>query len=244
MNISITRKLLVFAILSCIAQSASAVAIELKNIYAQVEAVPSEAGQVYISTRSDQVSYMKESTGWGSVSSMKATLERNGDDPDGATMYETIVKARPAEGYEFVCYSYEPSFNDGIFLAADIYREASSTNGDTRTWTYATAPMGVNGTGAIVNVTSPLRNDGNTDNPGKDKLLKEGIWSATPDRYIYAIFRKVGESYPMLDELLPVDRIVVTPKIENNKVYNTAGQVVVDDYKGIVIINGKKYLRK
>jgi hypothetical protein len=244
MNKTFTRKLLASALMIFAFQSAGAVTVEIKNIYAQVEAVPSGAGEVYISARPDQSSYVKETSGWGSVSTVKATLERNGDDPDGASMYEAIVQAKPAEGYEFVCYSYEPEFPNGIFLAADIYREASSTDGDTRQWSYATEAMGVNGTGAIINVTSPLRNDGNTDNPGKDKLFNEGTWSETPDRYIYAVFRKKGDAYPILDELLPVGEIIMNNRPENGKVYDTSGRLVGDDYKGIVIKNGRKYIRK
>ena len=33
-------------------------------------------------------------------------------------------------------------------------------------------------------------------------------------------------------------------KVQNNKIYNLQGQVVGDDYKGIVIKNGKKFLKK
>lgn len=244
MNRIFTRRLMAIALTAVFVQSAWANPIELKNIYAQVESVPLGAGEVYITARPDHSSYVKESTGWGSVSSMKATVENNGSDVDGASMYEAVVQAKPAEGYEFVCYSYESEFENGIFLAADIYREASSTNADTRTWTYATEANGVNGTGAIINIVAPLRSDGNSDNPGKDNLFKDGTWSETPDRYIYAIFRKIGSTYPILDELLPVEEITADVKDENNRVYNTAGQLVGDDYKGIVIKNGRKYIRK
>ena len=243
MNRIFTRRLMAVALTFAAVQSVLANPVELKNIYAQVEAVPLGAGEVYISARPDHSSYVKESTGWGSVSAMKATLENNGSDVDGASMYEAVVQAKPAEGYEFVCYSYEAEFGNGIFLAADIYREASSTNADSRQWTYATEAMGVNGTGAIVNVVSPLRDDGNSDNPGKDKLFSEGTWSDTPDRYIYAIFRKIGDTCPMLDELLPVEETVADVKDEDNRMYNTAGLFVSDDYKGIVIRNGRKYIR-
>ncbi len=244
MNRNLILGLMAVALTFAVVPSVWANPVELKNIYAQVEAVPLGAGEVYISARPDHSSYVKESTGWGSVSAMKATLENNGSDADGASMYEAVVQAKPSEGYEFVCYSYEPEFSNGIFLAADIYREASSTNGDTRQWTYATEAMGVNGTGAIVNVVSPLRDDGNSDNPGKDKLFNEGTWSDTPDRYIYAVFRKIGDTYPILDELLPVEEITAGMKGEDNRMYNTAGMSVNGDYKGIVIRNGRKYIRK
>lgn len=244
MNRIFTRGLVALALVMTAVQSAWTNPVELKNLYVQVEAVPLGAGEVYVASRPDHSSYVKESTGWGSVSSMKATVENNGSDVDGASMYEAVVQAKPAEGYEFVCYSYEPEFDNGIFLAADIYREASSTDADTRQWTYATEAMGVNGTGAIVNVVSPLRNDGNSDAPGKDKLFSEGTWSDTPDRYIYAIFRKTGDTYPMLDELLPVEMIAAGRKNRDGRAYDTAGRPVGDGYKGLVIVNGRKYIRR
>lgn len=225
-------------------QSALGVTVELKNIYAEIESVPSGAGEVYISMRPDHSSYMKESTGWGSVSSFKGTVERNGDDADGATLYEAVVQSRAAEGYEFVCYSYESDEPGDIFLAADVVKEASSFDSGTRRWSYATLPMGVNSTGAIINVTTPLRNDGTTDSPGKDRLFGEGTWSDTPDRRIYAIFRPVGDAYPMLDELLPVETITAENKPQSYRAYSITGQSVDESYKGMVIINGKKYLRK
>ena len=40
-----------------------------------------------------------------------------------------------------------------------------------------------------------------------------------------------------------VEDISVTPQNENDALYNTAGQQVDDDYQGIVIKNGKKYLK-
>ena len=36
----------------------------------------------------------------------------------------------------------------------------------------------------------------------------------------------------------------VSTKVENGVRYNLAGQKVGADYKGIVIVNGKKYMRK
>ena len=46
------------------------------------------------------------------------------------------------------------------------------------------------------------------------------------------------------DEPDAVEDISVTPQNENDALYNTAGQQVDDDYQGIVIKNGKKYLKR
>jgi len=35
-----------------------------------------------------------------------------------------------------------------------------------------------------------------------------------------------------------------TFRVSDGKIYNIAGQRVDEDYKGIVIMNGKKYIRK
>ncbi len=222
---------------------ANASPVNIKNIYVQVVTVPSGAGEVYVTTKSDQTRYIKEAATWGETSSMKATLEQNGEDPDGSGMYEAIVKARAAEGYEFLCYSYESESFGDIFLTQDIYKEASTTSSDTRVFTPAILPMGVNGTGAIINVNC-LRVDGNSDDPGRDNLYNNGTWSENPDKVVYAIFRKIGDVYPCLDEPLPVEEITIDEKPYDGRIYNLNGQIVDETYKGIVIQNGKKILKR
>ena len=40
-----------------------------------------------------------------------------------------------------------------------------------------------------------------------------------------------------------INGVYTSTKLNDGKMYNLAGQRVGDDYKGIVIVNGKKYIK-
>lgn len=224
---------------------ANAAPINQKNVYLSVVAYPSAAGVVYADVKPADQNYAKDKTGWGAVSTVKATLQQNGDDCNGLSMYEAVVSAKANEGYEFVCYSYETYSNDrAIYLRPDIMVEASGFDSGSRTFTEATNAMGVNGTGAILNVYTGNRNDPNSDGISRDDLFASDNWSESPDITVYAIFRKKGDYYPMIDIELDVEEVECEPQKPDGKAYNLQGMQVGDDYKGIVIMNGKKFLRK
>lgn len=48
----------------------------------------------------------------------------------------------------------------------------------------------------------------------------------------------------VFDEATAINGVQTSVKAQNNVRYNIAGQRVGNDYKGIVIVNGKKYLQK
>lgn len=224
---------------------ANAAPVNQKNIYLAVEAFPSAAGVVYADVKPADSKYAKDKTGWGAVSTVKATLQQNGDDCNGLSMYEAVVSAKANEGYEFVCYSYETYSNDrAIYLRPDIMVEASGFDSGSRTFTEATNAMGVNGTGAILNVYTGNRNDPNSDGISRDDLFASDNWSETPDLTVYAIFRKKGDLYPMIDLELDVEELECEPPTLDGKAYNLQGIEVGEDYKGIVIVNGKKIIRR
>lgn len=226
-------------------QCANAAPINQKNIYLAVEAYPRAAGVVYADVKPADMNYAKDKTGWGAVSSVKATLQQNGSDANELGMYEAVVSAKANEGYEFVCYSYECYTNDRpIYLKPDIMIEASGFDSENRTFTEATNAMGVNGTGAILNVYTGNRNDPNTDGISREDLFASDNWSESPDITVYAIFRKKGDLYPTIDLELDVEELECEPQKNNGKAYSLQGTQVNEDYKGIVIMNGKKFLRK
>ena len=224
---------------------ANAAPVNQKNIYLAVEAYPSAAGVVYADVKPADQNYAKDKTGWGAVSAVKATLQQNGVDANELGMYEAVVSAKANEGYEFVCYSYECYMNDRpIYLKPDIMIEASGFDSESRTFTEATNAMGVNGTGAILNVYTGNRNDPNSDVISRDNLFASDNWSESPDIVVYAIFRKEGDIYPTIDLELDVEELECEPQKLNGKAYNLQGIQVNEDYKGIVIMNGKKFLRR
>ena len=225
--------------------SANAAPVNQKNIYLAVEACPSAAGVVYADVKPADKKYAKDQTGWGAVSSLKATLEQNGSDANELGMYEAVVSAKANEDYEFVCYSYEYyTYDRPIYLKPDILLEASSFDSEKRTFTAATNAMGVNGTGAILNVHTGNRQDPNSDGISRDNLFASDNWSESPDITVYAIFRKKGDMYPMVDVEVGVEELECEPQTLDGKAYNLQGIQVDEDYKGIVIKNGKKVLRK
>lgn len=83
------------------------------------------------------------------------------------------------------------------------------------------------------------------DSPFRYACLLIQNSSMTPDQ----IKTQMTTDFPgwedyLSDEPDAVEDISVTPQNENDALYNTAGQQVDDDYQGIVIKNGKKYLKR
>lgn len=245
MKRNVFRMAMVALLLVTAVQSAKAAPVNQKNIYLAVEAYPSAAGVVYADVKPADNKYAKDRTGWGAVSSVKATLQQNGSDATELGMYEAVVSAKANDDYEFVCYSYECYTNArAIYLRPDIMTEASGFDADNRTFTEATRAMGVNGTGAILNVYTGNRNDPNTDGISRDDLFAADNWSERPDITVYAIFRKKGEQYPMVDVEVGVEEVACEPQNSSAKAYSLQGTLVDEHYRGIVIMNGKKILRK
>lgn len=225
--------------------SANAAPVNQKNLYISVVAYPSAAGVVYADVKPADKNYAKDKTGWGLTSSVKATLQQNGSDTNELGMYEAVVSAKANEDYEFVCYSYECyTYNKPIYLKPDIMIEASGFDSESRSFTEATNAMGVNGTGAILNVYTGNRIDPNSDGITRDNLFASNNWSENPDITVYAIFRKKGDLYPTIDLELDVEELECEPLRLDGKAYNLQSIQVDEGYRGIVIINGRKYLRK
>lgn len=83
------------------------------------------------------------------------------------------------------------------------------------------------------------------DSPFRYACLLIQNSSMTPDM----IKAQMTTDFPDWEDYLneepdAVEDISVTPQNENDALYNTAGQQVDDDYQGIVIKNGKKYLKR
>lgn len=214
-----------------------------KNLYVSVESYPSGAGMVYVDVCEKDQPFVKDKSGWGEVSMLKATLEQNGQDPSKTAMFEAVVSAKPSDDYEFVCYSYEPLADDkAVYIEEDLFVEATSADKDSRTFLPAFNALGVNGTGAILNVYSGVRQDGDIEDHSREELFNADNWSAVPDITVYAIFRRKGEFYPYLDVKSSIDEVAPGEQVMDGKKYNLKGQEVDNDYRGIVICNGKKYI--
>lgn len=242
------KKLLLAFVGLAIGQSVFAIPFNQKNLHVSVVSYPAGAGIVYADVKPADKNYVKEQSGWGETSTFKATLQQNGSDCYEQGMYEAVVSAKANDGYEFVCYSYEyyPG-SKSIYLKPDLYLEASNFDENTRTYTEATNALGVNGTGAILNVYTGGREDPNDQTITRDNLFASDNWSAEPDIVVNAIFRKIGDKYPIIDYELGIEDIEFDHQAReefDNRLYNLQGMIVDENYKGIVIRNGKKYLNK
>jgi hypothetical protein len=87
------------------------------------------------------------------------------------------------------------------------------------------------------NGTFTITNNGQFIQYGNGTFTTFGAWTEAQDKAVK----------PMLfvfDEAAGINGVQTTVKPQSNVRYNIAGQRVAADYKGIVIINGKKYLQK
>lgn len=183
-----------------------------KNLYATLTASPSAAGEVYMEAASDEdASYVKEvSDDYGSTAYIKVTLQNNGDEGasggvnDGQQCYFVKAYAEPMEGYELAFYTNVIK-EDGIYAPSDCYAVFNQTDGEGRTTSFTATGMG-----DIINIHNSAkhsREDGTSadDTPSRDDALNNGIWEETPDAEIYAVFRKIGEELPKIDNSLVPD---------------------------------------
>lgn len=207
-----------------------------KNLYAEVTASPSGAGEVYLETATDEdASYIKDTSGdYGESAYLKVTLQNNGDEGEsggvtsGTPCYFVKVYAEPVDGYELAFYSNVVK-ESGIYAPSECYAVFNQTDSNGRTTSFTATGWGdiVN----INNVSKHSREDGTSaeDTPSRDEALNNGIWEETPDANIYAIFRKVGEELPKIDENAspdqpdPVDKDDITTDLTNvkNAIYAT-----------------------
>ena len=200
------------------AVNANAVTV-YKNLYAEVTASPSGAGEVYLETSTDEdAGYIKDTSGdYGESAYLKATLANNGDEGEsggvtsGTPCYFIKVYAEPAEGYELAFYSNVVK-ESGIYAPSECYAVFSDTDSNTRTTSFTPT-----GWGDIININNTVthsREDGTSaeDTPSREEALNAGQWDETPDQAIYAIFRKVGEELPKIDESATPDPTEPTEK--------------------------------
>lgn len=80
------------------------------------------------------------------------------------------------------------------------------------------------------------------------RFIVLGVTSRTPDKF--GAVKKLSESttmpmlYMLSDSSTGISNVPVSKKVTSDAIYNLAGQRVGKDYKGIVIVNGKKTVQK
>ena len=247
-------------LLTCFPLSAHAGMFSYKCLYVQAEAYPTGSGTVYLEQGQENEELLKDkSDDFGSEAILKAVIPINegwdvmtdcvniGGDTDGLF---ARISIQPAEGYELVCLANNV-YDDGVYGYSDCYAVCSeSMYPKVMSWDYT-------GDRDIINVNNPLHPI-DADDFGESLPLPglclhpdlEFLWSEEPDTRVYAIFRKVGDEFPKFDPDYPGHsgpEAIDLPSAgtrHHHAVYNLKGQAVGNDYKGIVIVDGKKVVRR
>ena len=125
----------------------------------------------------------------------------------------------------------------------DDYRTVAANSNQGRGWQFKSVDFEVTNHSAIIGVvTDSTFTAGLKDINGADCVPYDGTWMSA-DNFTLTIL-KVGDNTgwnPAVGiEAVKNEGVALI----NNRKYNLAGQVVGNNYKGIVIFNGKKYLQK
>lgn len=88
------------------------------------------------------------------------------------------------------------------------------------------------------NGTFTITNNGQFIQYGNGTFTTFGAWTEAQENAVKPML------FVLDDAASSINGIQTTGKPQSNVRYNIAGQRVAADYKGIVIINGKKYLQK
>lgn len=116
-------------------------------------------------------------------------------------IYEAVMKARPADGWELVCYANKIK-EDGIYYPEDCYALIHGDSGDPRNcdFDYRGEEWHADNTGEHwINANNNI-----TEHPEKDGSNQKDVFNTITSRddfpcvdsHVYAIFRRVGESLP------------------------------------------------
>lgn len=129
--------------------------------------------------------------------------------------------------FEGVAGGYAIKDANGYYLYMDGKHASFQLGNEAKAWTVEPAENG----------TFTITNNGQFIQYGNGTFTTFGAWTEAQDKAVK----------PMLfvfDEAAGINGVQTTVKPQSNVRYNIAGQRVGADYKGIVIVNGKKYLQK
>lgn len=153
--------------------------------------------------------------------------------------------AEPEEGYELAGYSLIKKDDPDSYTKADLIKTTWTDNGNF-TDPYPAADNDGQEFIFNANVARPEggKGDGSegSDDVAREQARENAGWGDEPDWKIYAVFVKEGTVLPDGTSTGISELKDTTPREE--PVYNLNGCRVGKDYKGIVIRNGKKFVRK
>lgn len=233
------RRLL--AVMAVCLMAANASATPFKNIHVQLNANESGRGKVYIRTEDPSNLQTRKSE---SVT-LKATIGENGNDTcrvDGDPLrglYMIWLYGEPEDGYELAGFSLVKKA-DGEYTAEDFLKSTYTDNGNFDD-PYA-ADKVEEGYEFIFNANCAHEVDAKSDVDGdnaQEIARAKNNWSEEPDHVIYAVFVPKGSTDGNTDGISSV-----STSAKATRVYTLTGQKASAAHRGIVIIDGKKVVRK
>ena len=236
------RRSLVVATLCLMAAVASAT--PYKNINIRLTVNETGRGRVYIKTEDSSNLQSRKSEDV----KMKCTLGENGNDTQRDKdedplhgLYMVWLYAEPEDGYELAGFSLEKK-EDGAYTKADMLTSTWTDNGN------FTDPYPSDDE-FIFNANCDRPEDANTNDYASTDEAREAArakdnWNAEPDHTIYAVFLPEGTVLPDGDDPTGISSVTAAGEKKTGTPYNLSGQRVGTQYKGIVIVNGKKRLQK
>jgi hypothetical protein len=124
-------------------------------------------------------------------------------------------------------YAIKDANGHYLYMDENVKHNTFQLGDEAKAWTVEPAENG----------TFTITNNGKFIQYGNGTYTTFGAWKEAQDKAVK----------PMLfvfDEAAGINGVQTTVKPQSNVRYNIAGQRVGADYKGIVIVNGKKYLQK
>lgn len=242
------RRLL--AVMAVCLVAANASATPYKNIHILLQSNAEGRGKVYV--KSEVPSGDPTQTRKAESSDAKVTIGENGNDlsrPEGTPLrgfYMAGLFGEPEDGFKLAGFSLELK-EDAAYTKADLLVPAASdSNGFTDVF-------GAEG-GLCFNANCDRPEDANSSNDafqGDDQddnvqaynaARALNNWSEEPDHVIYAVF--VPESYEIPEGDGTEGIKDVQTSVMATQTYTLTGQKASAAHRGIVILNGKKVVRK
>ena len=236
------RRLL--AVIAVCLVAANTSATPFKNIHVQLNASESGCGKVYIRTEDPS----NEQTRKSESVTLKATIGENGNDGNRQVgdplrgLYMIWLYGEPEDGFKLA----------GFSLAQKAYTEYTQDDFLVSTWTdngnfddpFAAEKVD-EGYEFIFNANCDREVDAKSDVDGdnaREIAREKNNWSEEPDHVIYAVF--VPESYVIPEGDGSEGIKDVQNSVMATQTYTLTGQKASAAHRGIVILNGKKVVRK
>lgn len=249
-----------FTFIAVVAMATVANATPYKNLHVEAEIYPAGSGLVYLDPTEVNENFVQEqSEDYAEKVTLKGTFGETANKTNMANRptfvqdctgdlsnYPVLLTIVPADGWEFVCVANEISAT-GEYTPANCYITYEGTTIEDFVFSFDYKMREQN----PINANSALREEDSNaetnlsdyDIDRQNEAWNKGGWHETPDTKYYVIMRREGETTPSFSAESTGIINLRSDKTADGKEYNVVGMPVNADVKGIVIKNGKKYVK-